>query len=116
MSLILNLPQRVEEKLREVAADVGIDPSVYAEEVIEGHLRIQFGFPDGDRRDYLAEAIERMTQRTPEEKAAMEAEALERVRPGRPLPPGKTIFDVVWGKWPGDETDEQVEEALRRLS
>jgi hypothetical protein len=36
--------------------------------------------------------------------------------PPRPLPPGKTLDDMVRGKWPGDETDEQIREALERLS
>lgn len=36
--------------------------------------------------------------------------------PPRPLPPGKTLADVVEGTWPGDETDEQIREALERLS
>ena len=36
--------------------------------------------------------------------------------PPRELPEGKTIEDVVMGKWPGDETDGQIFEALRKLS
>jgi predicted DNA-binding antitoxin AbrB/MazE fold protein len=36
--------------------------------------------------------------------------------PPRPIPEGKTLSDVVEGMWPGDETDEQINEALKRLS
>ena len=36
--------------------------------------------------------------------------------PPAPIPEGKTLSDMVEGKWPGDETDEQINEALKRLS
>lgn len=36
--------------------------------------------------------------------------------PPRPIPEGKTLSDMVEGRWPGDETDEQINEALKRLS
>ena len=36
--------------------------------------------------------------------------------PPRPIPEGKTLEDMVMGTWPGDETDEQIREALERLS
>jgi predicted DNA-binding antitoxin AbrB/MazE fold protein len=64
----------------------------------------------------LEREIRRLTSRTPEEIIAAREE-LERIsRPARPLPPGKTLSDMVEGKWPGDETDEQIREALERLS
>jgi hypothetical protein len=37
-------------------------------------------------------------------------------RSPRSLPEGKTLQDVLSGQWPGDETDEEVYEALRKLS
>ncbi len=70
--------------------------------------------PDGT--DALAEAIRALVNRTPEQKLADRAEAMKYVRKGRPLPPGKTLDDVVCGQWPGDETDEQIFEALEKLS
>jgi hypothetical protein len=36
--------------------------------------------------------------------------------PPAPLPEGKTLFDVVEGHWPGDETSEQIQTDLERLS
>ena len=36
--------------------------------------------------------------------------------PPTPIPEGKTLSDMVEGKWPGDETDEQIRAALERLS
>jgi hypothetical protein len=34
----------------------------------------------------------------------------------RPISPGKTLSDEVEGQWPGAETDQQVRDALERLS
>src|SRR5438876_681809 len=64
----------------------------------------------------LEAAIARMTSRTPEEIASVRERILAATPPPRELPEGKTIFDVVMGKWPGDETDEQVLAALEKLS
>ena len=57
-----------------------------------------------------------LTNRTPEEIEVSRLEVLRKSRPARPLPEGKTLSDMVEGKWPGDETDEQIREALERLS
>ena len=64
----------------------------------------------------LGAAITRMTSRTPEEIAAARERLLAAAPPPEELPPGTTIFDVMMGKWPGDETDEQIFDALERLS
>ncbi len=64
----------------------------------------------------LEREIRWLTSRTPEEIMKTRDE-LERIsRPPTPLPPGKTLSDMVEGKWPGDETDEQIREALEKLS
>jgi len=67
-------------------------------------------------RDYLAEAVGRARERTAEQMLADRADVLAGVRKGAPLPPGKSLDDVVRGKWPGDETDEQIRAALEVLS
>ncbi len=64
----------------------------------------------------LSEGAKRIINRTPEEKLAERAAAMKYVRKGRPLPPGKTLDDVMCGQWPGDETDEQILDALEKLS
>jgi len=64
----------------------------------------------------LEAAITRMTHRTPEEIAAVRERLLAVTPPPRELPEGTTIFDAVLGKWPGDETDEQIVAALEKLS
>ena len=50
--------------------------------------------------------------RSPEEVAENRRRTMSKGRPPRPLPPGKTLEDVTAGIWPGDETDEQVREAM----
>lgn len=64
----------------------------------------------------LEAAIACMTNRTPEEIIAARERLLSATPPPRELPEGLTIFDVVMGKWPGDETDGQIFAALEKLS
>ena len=64
----------------------------------------------------LEVALTRMIHRTPEEIAAARERLLAVTPPPRELPEGTTIFDAVMGKWPGDETDEQITAALEKLS
>ncbi len=63
--------------------------------------------------DPIAEAMARIANRTPEEVLAAREAILAKSTPPRPLPPGKTWIDMVVGQWPGDETDEEIEEWLR---
>jgi len=67
-------------------------------------------------RDYLQEAIDRMNNRTPEQILADRAEIFANSPTPTPIPPGKTFEDMVVGRWPGDETDEQIRVALEELS
>ena len=69
-----------------------------------------------EEQDLLTVAVARMTGRTADQIAEAQDRAAQFIRPGKPLPPGQTIFDAVAGKWPGNESDEQVDEALRKLS
>ena len=60
--------------------------------------------------------VSRWAYRTPEQKRIDAEKALSRAWPARPLAEGMTLDDAVCGIWPGDETDEQITEALRKLS
>ncbi|HLK55841.1 MAG TPA: hypothetical protein VKU00_04735 [Chthonomonadaceae bacterium] len=64
----------------------------------------------------LEDAITKLNSRTPEEIAAARKRILDASPEPRPLPEGKTLAEVVMGQWPGDETDEEIHEALRKLS
>jgi hypothetical protein len=45
-----------------------------------------------------------------------EPRTLDDLRPRTPLPPGESGFARIFGKWPGDESDEEVALALEELS
>ena len=68
------------------------------------------------QRDYLDEAVRAALARSPEQILADHAEVLAGSRKPTALPPGKTLDDMVMGKWPGDETDEEIRAALEELS
>lgn len=72
--------------------------------------------PAPGEADALQLAIEKMRSRTPEQILADRERLYLSVRRGRALPEGKTLLDMVEGTWPGDETDEEIRDALERLS
>lgn len=75
------------------------------------------GLRSDEEEDHAAldRAISAWTRRTPEQ-IAQAQERANAIRPVHEVPAGKTLFDMVAGKWPGDETDEEVNGALERLS
>ena len=64
----------------------------------------------------LDRAIAKMMNRTPEEVEATRARLFAEMEPPREIPEGKTLEDMISGKWPGDETDDEVLRALEKLS
>ena len=62
------------------------------------------------------EALTQAEYRTPEEIAEARSRVLKASPCPRELPPGKTLEDIVMGHWPSDETDEQIFDALQKLS
>ena len=105
-----------ETALREYAARKGQDAAHFAAELLEEAAR-KLPLPaDEAVSDALDKSIARIANRTPAERAAARARLLKASRPARPLPPGKTLEDVVLGQWPGEESDEEVARTLERLS
>lgn len=105
----VRLQPGTEQRLREKAAADGL--------TLETYLA---GLADREAAevapDPLAEAVRRLTSRTPDEVLADRAAVLATARRGRPLPEGKTLCDVVEGTWPGDETDDEIRQALEEMS
>jgi hypothetical protein len=66
--------------------------------------------------DALNRAMAKMMNRTPEEREAARARLLQHSRAPRAIPEGQNLNDVVYGKWPGDETEEEILAALEKLS
>jgi len=64
----------------------------------------------------LEERLAAFERRTPEELARDRERIFAASRPARPLPPGKTLEDVIVGALPDDKTEEEIGEALAELS
>jgi len=116
-------PPEVEEKVKEAAAQKGLEPDAYLLSLVQKDCGLQT--PSGQANgnsddDYDPEALKRavaaIANRTPEQIKAAQEMALREFQPERELPEGaKNIFDVI----PiirGNETDEQVVQALKELS
>lgn len=106
----LHLPSAVAEQLLLKAKANGLSLELYLEELAEQAASAN-GHPDP-----LELAVKRLTSRTPEQVMADRQRLLASSPPARPLPEGKTLFDVVEGTWPGDETDEEIRDMLEKLS
>ena len=60
----------------------------------------------------LDHAVSRLRERTPDERRRDREDLLALAPTPRPLAIGESALDAVFGKWPGDETDEQIHQAL----
>ena len=127
--MIINVTPETEKQLTALAERVGAPVAVYAGHLLEqklhengeqngvnGSAKVVAQDDDDTDPDALAKAISQMLNRTPEELEQTRARIFREMEPPLPLPEGKTIFDVICGQWPGDETDEEVFEALKKLS
>ncbi len=123
----INVLPETEKRLTEMAEQTGARVADYAGSLLDQKVRESDdeSFANGANEksedsdtnpDALAEAMQKLLNRTPEEKEEARMRLLQRSRRARPLPEGKTFVDVVCGQWPGDETEEQILEALRKLS
>jgi hypothetical protein len=66
--------------------------------------------------DMLEQGLEWLTRRGAEEVGAARKRVLGASSPPRDMPAGETIISMVEGKWPGTETDTEIQQALDRLS
>ena len=117
--MIVNVSPETERKLNELAARNGKAAPDLAGSLLEEKLRETPPFvpsESDEEPDALTKAIAKLTSRTPEEAEAARARLFAQSRPPQPLPAGKTLADVISGQWPGDETDEEIEQALEKLS
>jgi hypothetical protein len=123
----INVLPETERRLTEMATQIGARVADYAGFLLDQKVRESDDetFANGANENSedldinpnaLAEARQKLLNRTPEEKEEARVRLLQRSRRARPLPEGKTFVDVVCGQWPGDETEEQILEALRKLS
>lgn len=119
--MVVIFPPEVEEKLRAVATQKGLEPDAYLLALVQKDWGVQprLERPNGDDdsdSEALNRAVAAIANRTPEQIKAAQAMALREFQPERELPAGaKNIFDVI-PVIRGNETDEQVVQALKELS
>jgi hypothetical protein len=64
----------------------------------------------------LDDAVSRLNSRTPEQLAEARRRLFDASADPLPVPDGKSLVDMIAGHWPGDESDEQIHDALEKLS
>ena len=69
-----------------------------------------------DWRNLFSQNLDWLTHRGAEEVLAARRRLFGALPPTRDLPAGKSVLDLVEGKWPGTETDAEIREALDRMS
>ena len=112
--MIVTVSPETEKAIVKLAAKRGQDAAVLAGRYLEIALKSQ-QITD-DEPDALTQAIAKLKSRAPEQIAEARDQLFQAAKPSRPLPAGQSIFDVIGGQWPGDETDEEVLAALEKLS
>lgn len=100
--------------IREFYVKTGLPFSASPQEVWDKLCSLDQGEDDYDP-DALNRAVDRLRNRTPEEREAARQQLLNAIPTPLPIPEGKTIFDMI-PRIRGEETEEQVFEALERLS
>ena len=89
MTLTIELPETEEAAWKEEAARAGVTPEELAQRAMETLIA---GLKDRPVPQSLSE-----------------------LKPRRLPPPGKTAMQMIVGQWPGDETDEELQAALKAM-
>lgn len=119
--MIVMFPPEVEKKLIALAAQRSVDPASFVASFVEKKLNEELALSadagdDDSDPTALSRAIAAIINRTPEQIKAAQDMALREFKAERELPAGaKNIFDVI-PVIRGNETDEQVVQALKELS
>jgi hypothetical protein len=121
-TMIVTFPPEIEKKIIALAAQKSVDPASFVTSLVEKEWSNELasapvnGVDQDD--DYDPEALNRavaIINRTPEEKQAARERAIREFRPKNELPPDVSPLEVL-PVIRGDETDEQVIQALKELS
>ena len=115
MEITITVSEEMQRKLQELAQESGLSVADCAHDMLEGSLD-RLRSPSSSAVDPVERYLTNLRCRTPEELAETQRLILAASRPRRIPPPGKTIADMVVGKWPGNETDAEIRAALEELS
>ena len=119
--MIVMFPSEVEQKIKEKAAQKGLDTQTYLIKLVQSDTgsKIAFDHPNGQDDDYDSEAgnrsIEAMLTLSSEEREAMRNRVLAKSRSPLPLKEGQSIFEII-PPIRGDETEEEFYQAVERMS
>ncbi len=93
MTLTIELPETEEAAWNAEAARLGVTPEeLFRQAAAEKMQALIAGLKD---------------RRIPQ--------SLDEIKPRRLPPPGKTAMQMIVGQWPGDETDEELQAALKAM-
>ena len=102
MTIQVDLPGHLEARLREEAAEQGQDAAEQGQDAAEYVSELV-------KRQLVMKELEALKHRKP-------PQTLADLKPRSPTPPGTTWLEAIRGQWPGDESDEEIERALKEMS
>jgi hypothetical protein len=118
MSLLLELSEETQAALAARAEREGVGVPQLATSLLQQGLRALHdgdGDPDGDPQA-LSKAVDQIRSRTQAERDENRKRILAHARQPHDLPEGKTLTEMVVGKWPGTETDQEISQLLKEIS
>ena len=117
--MIVTFPPDVEKKIIALATQKSVDPAFLVTSLVEKQLSDELAHDLVHDNDYEPEALHRavaaLVNRTQSQIKTAQERAIKEFKPARDLPPDVSPLEVL----PiirGDETDEQVFQALNELS
>ena len=117
--MIVMFPPEIEKKLVALAAQRSVEPASLLASLVEKEAKVELALAPLPDPDFDSEALNRavaaLINRTPEQKQAARERAVREFRPKNELPPDVSPLEVL-PVIKGDETDEQVLQALKELS
>ncbi len=115
MEITVTISEEMQRKLEDLAQESGLSVADCAHDMLEGNLE-RLHLYAWSEPSYYEETLARFTNRTPEQLAEARCRALASAPPPRPLPPGKTLADMVFGKLRDNHTDEEIIAILKEMS
>ncbi|MEP7343599.1 MAG: hypothetical protein ABI977_38115 [Acidobacteriota bacterium] len=121
--MIVMFPADIEKRIIALAAQQSIDPASFDASLVEKELRNElalapvngFGLDDDCDPEAGKRAVAALANRTPERIKAAQERAIKEFRPKRELPLNLSPLEVM-PVIRGNETDEEVLQALKELS
>jgi hypothetical protein len=107
----VQLTPDIEQRLRLQASKRGETLETFLRQLAEKEAN-----SDSDAPEMLSQGLEWLTRRSAEDVRAARERIFGVAPPVREIPAGKTVLDLVEGKWPGTETDAEIHEALAKIS